>query len=205
MDRIASCTQMVMRRLASPCSTLALPMAQGQEHNDPALKFCRLTDDRAARSLIALPYMRGQSGISSMVRLSSAAVCEASAQHALPPPPPLTSGMLDLPATYDVSELTWGPSLPGATQHMKSAVLAQKAGFLGTSLSLRAATVVTYRLPRDVPSTLLFHALTCGSPKLWHKEGRSEFWNRRFLKLYRCPFSDASIGDLSRLACFGSS
>ena len=127
--------------------------------------------------------------------------CNAPAQQALPPRPHLTTSMLELPAIDDEAELIWGPSLPGTVQHMESPVLAQKAKVFGTSFSLRAATIVTYRRPRDVPSTLLFHALACGSPKVWHEEGRSEFWNRRFLKLYRCPFSVVPIGELPRLAC----
>jgi hypothetical protein len=193
--------KMLMRRLVLPPSTLALSVVQGQQHDDLAVKLGLLTDDRAARSLIAFPYMSGQSGVLATLGLSTDSACESSVQQVLPPPPP-TSGMLYLPATDDVSELTWGPSLPGAWQHMESPVLAQKAGFLGTPLSLRAATVVTYRLPCDVPFTLLVHVLARGSPKLWHKEGRSEFWNRRFLQLYRCPFLVVPIGELPRLVYF---
>ena len=106
----------------------------------------------------------------------------------VPPIPPLASTASRLPPMDDELEVLRGQSLARAALHTKSLVLAKMSAHPSRDLVGSEALILTNRLPRDMPPTLLFlFALACGSPSVWNRHGRSETWSKRMLKLYHSP------------------
>ena len=74
----------------------------------------------------------------------------------IPPPPPLLGRGSNLPIIEDALELVWGHSLAGDALHIKSPALAKLAAGITANGSIAGSLVLTKRLPRDLPPTLLF-------------------------------------------------